>query len=316
VRAAGGSSGPATALDGGQARTGYHPDAGAVRAARRFVEQRLHDLGLAEIAEDAGLLTSELAANAVLHARSSFDVVVHEVPCGARVEVHDRSPAVPVMAAARASATSGRGLVLVESVAVRWGCELDPGRGKRVWCELSTEERLDAGPSEEDLLAMWGDLDDDVPLPRVEPGPALHDVEIAAVPVQDLLAAKEHMDDLIREMQLVLLDPQPAASAAALAERGVAERLDAAARAFADARAQVRTQLARAAAEDRPSVTLRLSLPLGAAQDAARYRDALEEAEGLSARGELLAFTGLSRHAAVRRAYLDEVVAALADRTR
>ena len=152
--AAGQASVSAAVSTGAASHTGYQPDAGAVRAARRFVEQRLHDLGLARLAEDAGLLTSELAANAVLHARSPFDVVVLQVPSGARVEVHDRSLAVPVVTAARASATSGRGLVLVESVAARWGCDLDPGRGKRVWCELTTEERGE-GPSEEDLLALW-----------------------------------------------------------------------------------------------------------------------------------------------------------------
>ena len=323
---AAGQVGVSAAVPSGvRSQTGYQPDAGAVRAARRFVEQRLHDLGLERLAEDAGLLTSELAANAVLHARSPFVVVVQEVPCGARVEVHDRSPAVPVMTAARPSATSGRGLVLVESVAARWGCELDPGRGKRVWCELTTEERGD-GPSEEDLLALWGDLAD---APPAGPGPldaglagpggpggpggseGLREVVVAGMPVQDLLAAEEHVDDVVRELQLVLLDPEPPAGPVS-AERAVAERLDVAAREVAGVRAQVREQLDGAAAAGQGHVDLRLLLPAGAAGSTARYRDALEDAEALSARGELLALGDLDRHAAVRRRHLDEVVAQLA----
>jgi len=319
VGAAGQARVSAAVPQGARSQTGYQPDAGAVRAARRFVEQRLHDLGLEQLAEDAGLLTSELAANAVLHARSTFDVVVLEVPCGARVEVHDRSLAVPVVTAARASATSGRGLVLVQSVAARWGCELDPGRGKRVWCELTTEER--ESPSEEDLLALWGDLEDApaggapaVPPPAGPAAPHAEDelvVVVAEVPVQDLLAAEEHVDDVVRELQLVLLDPEPPVGPVG-AERAVAQRLDAAAREVAGVRAQVREQLDRAAAAGRSHVGLRLVLPPGAAGSTARYRDALEDAEALSARGGLLALGDLDRHAAVRRRHLDEVVAQLA----
>ena len=159
-----------------------------------------------------------------------------------------------------------------------------------------------------------GDLDDGpaaavtAPVGQAE---GLQEVVLAEVPVQDLLAAEEHVDDVVRELQLVLLDPEPPAGPVT-AERAVAERLDAAAREVAGVRAQVREQLEAAGAEGRAHVTLRLLLPPGAVGDAERYRDALEDAEALSARGELLALGALDRHAAVRRRHLDEVVAQLA----
>ena len=102
--------------------TPYDPRLEAVRYARSFVRAQLEAIGLGQCADDAGLMVSELAANAVLHARTPF--TIHLRPTlegGARVEVHDHSPLPPVHTAPSASAMSGRGLDLVASMATRWG---------------------------------------------------------------------------------------------------------------------------------------------------------------------------------------------------
>lgn len=156
-------------------------------------------------------------------------------------------------------------------------------------------------------------------LPAAEP---THEVVVVDVPVAELLAAKEAMDDLLRELQLLLLaaprDGTGAASAESAApgtggpranELAVADRLDAAARAFDPARRQAREQLSRAAARGEALVTLRLRLPATAGQAAAEFRRALEAAEEHSRRGSLLTLPeGLERPLTVRRRYLDEVI--------
>ena len=82
----------------------------------------------------AELLTSELAANAIRHGRTPFTVAVSASPV-VRVEVHDGNAVVPTVQAARGDDEAGRGLLLLESLADRWGVE-ESGGGKAVWFEL------------------------------------------------------------------------------------------------------------------------------------------------------------------------------------
>lgn len=108
-----------------------------VAAARQFVREAL---GGQPCIDNAVLLASELATNAVFHTasgdRGSFDISVHRVPTLVRVEVADGgSPAVPTVAPADTLAYSGRGLLLVEQLAARWGHRGGPA-GRLVWYEL------------------------------------------------------------------------------------------------------------------------------------------------------------------------------------
>jgi anti-sigma regulatory factor (Ser/Thr protein kinase) len=96
-------------------------DPASVRAARVFVTELLEAWGCKGLADTAGLLTSELATNVVLHARTSFAVVVARTLGGARVDVLDRSPIGPVLRGHDPNAPSGRGLALVASLANEWG---------------------------------------------------------------------------------------------------------------------------------------------------------------------------------------------------
>ncbi|MEH3076944.1 MAG: ATP-binding protein [Quadrisphaera sp.] len=307
------------------ATTTYPPEVASVRAARRFVVEVLSSSGLAPLADDAGLVVSELAANAVLHARSPFDVLVHRLEVGVRVSVRDASPTMPVLVAPSASAMSGRGLALVERLVARWGAGPSRGAGKSVWFEIDEEPAGEPVPdvadlSVEELLAAWSDdadSDDDAArllvVPASPAGPTT-EVVLPALVAADLLAAKEHMDDLLRELQLVLL-AQDAGAGAADAQLGgltAARRLDETARAFDDVRRQVRHQVSRAVAAGQERVALVLQLPEGTAERATAYRDAVAAAEHLpELHGALLsAPTTPAHHRAVRRAYLDEVIAA------
>lgn len=82
------------------------------------------------------LLTSELVSNALLHARTQVDLLLVMAASALRVEVHDSSRRQPQLrAAAPPDATTGRGLLMVDALAERWGID-GTADGKTVWFEL------------------------------------------------------------------------------------------------------------------------------------------------------------------------------------
>lgn len=109
----------------------------SVAKARNLVRIALSAWRLEHLAEGAALVASELVTNAVRHARShSLRVVVTRSDANTvRVAVVDRSRELPVRRQAADDDEGGRGLALVEQLAVRWGADPLPW-GKRVWAEL------------------------------------------------------------------------------------------------------------------------------------------------------------------------------------
>ena len=111
-------------------------DRDAPRAARRFVLDALRGWGHGgAVLADAELLVSELATNAVLHARSPFVVGLRGGQSEIQISVHDASRAAPRRREPAPWAASGRGLNIVAALAAGWGVELTPA-GKTVWARL------------------------------------------------------------------------------------------------------------------------------------------------------------------------------------
>jgi anti-sigma regulatory factor (Ser/Thr protein kinase) len=106
-----------------------------VREVRRFVASTLATWQLQS--DDVALLVSELATNAVLHARSEFEVSLTAEPDRVRVEVSDGNSRVPSLAAVPVDAYSGRGLLLVQQLAQAWGVETAARVGKTIWFEVA-----------------------------------------------------------------------------------------------------------------------------------------------------------------------------------
>ncbi|MDT0431098.1 MULTISPECIES: SpoIIE family protein phosphatase [Streptomyces] len=131
------------------------PDVGTVRAprlhqyihqadpeglsdARSIVRQALTDWGMAELADDAELVTGELLVNVLLHTEGGAVLTLEVLPEPVRrirLSVQDRSSVWPRRRAPGETSTSGRGLLLLDAVTARWGIE-PRGEGKAVWCEI------------------------------------------------------------------------------------------------------------------------------------------------------------------------------------
>ena len=105
------------------------------REARRLATAALDRWESAPAADTVELLVTELVANAVLHAGSAPEVAVLLLPDAIRIEVADDSPELPAPRAAGPTATSGRGMGLIEALATRWGAERTVS-GKTVWVEV------------------------------------------------------------------------------------------------------------------------------------------------------------------------------------
>jgi anti-sigma regulatory factor (Ser/Thr protein kinase) len=108
------------------------PEPSSARAARQCVESALP---ASEAVTLAVLLVSELVTNAILHANSDFEVIVHTFDGRIRIEVADADRRVPALRNYVAESITGRGLHMVASSADRWGFDATP-TGKIVWFEL------------------------------------------------------------------------------------------------------------------------------------------------------------------------------------
>jgi anti-sigma regulatory factor (Ser/Thr protein kinase) len=111
----------------------------SVRASRNFVVAALHRLEADDLVHDATLIVSELATNAVRHARSPFRVSVSELGgllCLSVKDVGEGHAALPTPAADD-HALEGRGMAIIDALAHRWGYSaLDDG--KVVWAQLAS----------------------------------------------------------------------------------------------------------------------------------------------------------------------------------
>jgi anti-sigma regulatory factor (Ser/Thr protein kinase) len=106
-------------------------------SARRFAADAIGDHARLD---DALVVVSELATNAVRHARSRFSLSVDRDDEHLRIEVLDHGEGMPVMPVADraprdAPRSGGIGLFVVDALADRWGVVEQPA-GKLVWAEL------------------------------------------------------------------------------------------------------------------------------------------------------------------------------------
>ncbi|MFI9249855.1 SpoIIE family protein phosphatase [Streptomyces sp. NPDC053069] len=113
-------------------------DPEALTQARHLIRAAVRSWGHRDRADEIELVADELITNALMHTEGSAIVTLRALGNGVhrlRIEVEDSSSALPRRREAGEEGVSGRGLLLVESLADAWGVEARGG-GKAVWCEF------------------------------------------------------------------------------------------------------------------------------------------------------------------------------------
>ena len=265
-----------------------HPH--SVRTVRQLLADTLRDWHLPALVDDASLVVTELCTNALLHSGTSyFSVSVTaagqdgvriavgdegEVPAAAVVRRHGALRAASA-GGLRNEATTGRGLAIVDELSDAWGVTVDGG-SKWVWARLSTTgtDGADADLPEPPSAPTAGVARYDGPLP-----PGWHLVRLEGCPVQLGLAQDDHLDELVRELQLVA----PAVRQPELASliRGLLEGQ-------AAARHMGRRTAQDAAAAGLEHAAVEMLLPERAAEEVQRLHDAVTAADAICDREQLL----------------------------
>jgi len=90
------------------------------------------------VSQTLELLTTELVTNAVRYGGEPIEVRLRRAAGSVRISVSDGGSGVPQVRHVPPTATGGRGVALVDTLAQRWGSEA-AGTGKTVWFELSLQ---------------------------------------------------------------------------------------------------------------------------------------------------------------------------------
>ena len=270
----------------------------AVPRARAFVAGRLagEDAG---VVDNARLVVTELVTNATLHGRPPLSVRVRRTGDRIRVEVEDAGPGMPVLPLPSTESMTGRGLSLVAAVGAAWGVEPGAPGHKVVWVDLdrrpgSTPAQAPAPDLDVDrLLQSWDDADE-------EP---TWTVRLGAVPTDLLLAAKAHVDNVVRELTL-----QQAAAPGADLPPEVADLIDSVTRTFAPAREEIKRQALAAASRGEEETELVLTQPASAADAGERYLAALDLVDQQARQARMLTLEAPTVHKVFRRWYVQSLV--------
>ena len=113
------------------------PLVGAARQTRQLITEVCGRWELPVLAGPACIVATEMVNNVVAHARTPMAVLLAMRGDGMSVAVRDRSDVIPSYSGGPVSPTAygGRGMLLIDSVATRWG-NLALSEGKVVWALL------------------------------------------------------------------------------------------------------------------------------------------------------------------------------------
>lgn len=119
----------------------YRRELTAPRSARKETREALLSWGLGDHVEVAEVIISELVTNAVCHGAGLVDVRIAHDHGQLRMEVHDAGPSRPVWRQADEGDECGRGLTVVDTLAMLCGgtfdfADDDAGDGKTVYASI------------------------------------------------------------------------------------------------------------------------------------------------------------------------------------
>ena len=174
------------------------PQPSSVSQARRQVRDLLLSSDREDLLDPTLLLVSEVVTNALLHAGTTIDLAATLDDSGLRVEVGDGSPHLPSRRRYGATAGTGRGLQMLETLVDDWGVTLHGG-GKTVWFHVTGEDPEPEPPQvRRDEHESTGRARDSVA------------VQLQNVPLLLHAAWQEHAEALLREYLLASLDADAA----------------------------------------------------------------------------------------------------------
>lgn len=125
------------------------PVPAATKSARDFTAAVLHEWRLDVLNQDAVMIASELAANAIRYGAAAGELVEfswYHQPGEVTCVVTDASSEPPVQALPDLAAESGRGLQIVDTLAAAWGWLMVGPHRKAVWAALRIPAALLSAP--------------------------------------------------------------------------------------------------------------------------------------------------------------------------
>lgn len=302
------------------------PDTRAAAAARRFVRGVLAGRASSDLVETASLIASELVTNAVLHAGTSITVTVERSDAGTvRLEVADHSPGPPAPRHYSEDSATGRGLIMVDALAERWGVDPDePEPGKTIWVEIGEYDSPSGhhGPvstgQAHPITGSGGEggrevIEADSPLAGLSsgaggvPAPAEGTVEVRllGLPLDVYQRAAEHSAELQREFALILErdpseDVRPPGRLLSLIQQLNAR--------FGVFGGTARAQLEAALGEAGAAVDLSFTVPSAMGPAVAELGGLFDEADAYCRAGELLTLATPPEALAFRRWFFGQIV--------
>jgi hypothetical protein len=122
------------------------PQLGAARRTREMITEACGGWDRPELAGPACIVATEMVNNVVAHAKTPMTVLLAAHGSGMSVAVRDRSAVIPTYTGGPVAPTAygGRGMLLIDSVARRWG-SLVVSDGKVVWALLAGEDEQAGG---------------------------------------------------------------------------------------------------------------------------------------------------------------------------
>jgi anti-anti-sigma regulatory factor len=132
------------------------PVVGAARRSREMITEACVRWDVPELVGPACIVVTEMVNNVVAHAHTPMAVLLAQQGDAMRVAVRDHSAYVPRFTGPVAPTSyGGRGLMLIDSVAERWG-SLPLDSGKVVWAILQPEHDNDQTPSRDPAQSHSG----------------------------------------------------------------------------------------------------------------------------------------------------------------
>jgi anti-sigma regulatory factor (Ser/Thr protein kinase) len=255
-----------------------------VAAARRLVARLIAEEADPDVVDNVRLAVSEVVSNALLHGRPPVTLHAHVTGDALRIEVADGHTGTGTPQHPSASATSGRGLAIVDTVVDRWGFE-SRHEGKAIWMEF-------------DLVAVQD---------REGEGPELP-VSLLGVPIDVYLRGQEHLESTLHELRVIATsDPE----AFAQIDETTAMPLRAAMDTFRGSREAGRAEAMAAASAGEHLVDFEWRLTADAAVAARAWAAGVAELDDLARTGVLLTPPADPDVARFRRWLSDQIAAQL-----